>query len=375
MSLLFDAVQNQESLEFIQGLLKGNNFSIDYQEETWGKTSLYLALDTDRVEVALEIIRHGANLELSSFGDQTSPFMVACFHNLEPAIREFIMRLPDLEAANHLDRTPVHFAAEFLSLENVKLLVSRGASVLFKDKQFGRSVFHAAVYGGNLDTAKYFLSEFDEIFSVHNSDALGYQALHLAALGGHPTIAKWLIARGAMVEEHTNGSYSPLKIASQDGKIDVVRCLVEAGAEINPGICRRPLLYSNLRVGQVSVAKSLRFFGNELLQAGKHLDPLLFGRPPMACAALKGHVQIVRELLLFGADPYRVFDVGTTARKQAILAGHDDVVEVLDAWGSIQALWIVCAAGQVTRFGKHSELRRLPKELCRTIGSMFEPMG
>jgi ankyrin repeat protein len=374
MSLLYDAVQNQESFEFIQNLLKGDNFSIDFQDQAWGQTPLYLALAMDRENVALEIIRHGADVKLSTFDNQTTPFMLACRYSLDAAVREIIMRIPNLEVANQLDRTPVHFAAQFSSLETVKLLVSRGASVEFKDKKKVRSIFHAAVLGGNLDTAKYFLTEFKGLFSVHFCDVWGYQALHLAALRGHPDMAKWLISQGAMVDEHSNGGFSPLELASKKGKIDVVRCLVEAGAEINPGICRRPLFYSTLRVGHMSFVQSIRLLGNDLAQAAFHFDPFLFAWPPLACAAMEGHVLIVQELMFLGADPHRVYEGGLTARKHAMQGGHDRVVELLDAWRSIQALWVVCAAGQVARIGKRSELKRLPKDLYRMIGSILEPL-
>jgi ankyrin repeat protein len=362
MSLLCDALQNQDSFESIRDLLKGNNSFIDYQEHTWGQTPLFLALAMSREDVALEIIRRGANVEISRF-DNTTPFAEACSQNLQVAVGEIIMRLPDLEDASHHGRTPIHFAAQFSCLENVKLLVSRGASLQFKD-QYARSVFHAAVHGGNLDTAKYLLAEFVELFSVHDCDTRGYQALHFAAWGGHALIAKWLIAQGAMVDEHINSSFTPLKIASQDGHIDVVRCLLESGAEVNPGICRRPLFCSTLRGGRVS-------FIRDLNQARKHFDPFLTGTPPLACAVLKGHVQIVRELLLVGADPHRVYYFGITSRDQARLPDHRRAIELLDAWKSIQALWVACSAGQIPSIGRRSVLKRLPKDLFRMIGSMF----
>jgi hypothetical protein len=80
---------------------------------------------------------------------------------------------------------------------------------------------------------------------------------------------------------------------------------------------------------------------------------------------------MVRELLLWGADPTRVGTLQHTARQIAVREGHGGVVKLLDAWGNVQVIWVVRSADQVRRLSAQSALRLLPKDLCREVGSML----
>jgi ankyrin repeat protein len=69
MSLLIDTLKSVDAihLESILPLLESRDFSIDYQEPETGCTALMYALETGNEEVALELIRRGANVDLAAF--------------------------------------------------------------------------------------------------------------------------------------------------------------------------------------------------------------------------------------------------------------------------------------------------------------------
>jgi hypothetical protein len=144
-------------------------------------------------------------------------------------------------------------------------------------------------------------------------------------------VALELIKRGANTNIPNAIGMRPLAVASITNLHSTAQALVQAGADVN---------------------SSVRF-------------------TPLSGAALSGHLKMARNLLLWGADPSRVDSDGNTARQNAKRSRHGKVVRLLDAWGNIQAVWVVRSAGQVKRLGAQSSLRFLPKDLCRGVGSML----
>jgi ankyrin repeat protein len=330
MSLLIAACKAEKSnLESFQALLKRGDLDIDFQEPETGNTVLCTAISHYKEDFALTLIKGGANLKLANSNGRT-PLMIACFRNLPFIAKEIASRLTDLEVSDGCRRTALALASQHTSLKTVKMLIGRGASALSKSA-LGRTVFHHALMGGQMDTAEYFLALHDELFSVHDSDSEDNQPLHLVAMTGKASAAEWLIARGAEVDKPGKLEMTPLMVASGKGKIDAARVLVKAGADI--GLSAR---------------------WNSLGYAVYH-----------------AHYLMARELLLWGADPYGVGTAQQTARQIAVLQGHGGVVKLLDAWVTIQSLWVVRSAGMANRISACSKLKCFPKDMCRMLGSML----
>jgi hypothetical protein len=148
-------------------------------------------------------------------------------------------------------------------------------------------------------------------------------------------VALELIRLGADVELSDQMDHSPLSLACKFNLHSTAEALVQAGADIN-----RPSF--------------LTIF------------------IPLGSAATNGHVSMVQKLLLWGSNPGQVGSLlGDTVRAETNKLGHYGVVQLLDAWGSIQTVWVVRSAGQVRRLGTRSALKSLPKDLCRMVGSML----
>jgi ankyrin repeat protein len=97
----------------------------------------------------------------------------------------------------------------------------------------------------------------------------------------------------------------------------------------------------------------------------------LTGKTPLMNAARNGHILVAQKLLLWGAVPSRVDEDGRTARSWAEEMGHDGVVALLDAWRSVQALWVVRFAGEVRHVAPRSEFKRLPYDMNRMLGKFL----
>ena len=134
----------------------------------------------------------------------------------------------------------------------VKRLIEVGADVNAQD-DYGNTALMVALEMGYIEIAKLLI---DAGAYVNAQDYYGDTALMLASGGGHPEIVKLLIEAGADVNAvtiaivggysrrtifggyvhkdwETLGGYTALMAASEMGHIDIVKLLIEAGANVN----------------------------------------------------------------------------------------------------------------------------------------------
>ena len=109
---------------------------------------------------------------------------------------------------------------------------------------------------------------------------------------------KLLIERNADVDGRTPTCSTPLRVASHEGHLDIVRCLVESGADVNARSSRdnsTPLIVA-CYWGHSSVATYLINRGAIINLQCKD------GNTALHDAVLRGHLKVVSELLALGAS-------------------------------------------------------------------------
>ncbi|KAI9892857.1 MAG: hypothetical protein M1814_001016 [Vezdaea aestivalis] len=131
----------------------------------------------------------------------------------------------NIEARNKYGWTPLHWAAIKGHNPSVEVLLNNGADIEVQARKRKRTALHEAAKHGHETTS---------------TGYLGYTALHSAVLGGHVSIARFLLESGAEFEVRPTsflGSIAdtyttPLHWAAQRGDEAMARLLVEWGIDV-----------------------------------------------------------------------------------------------------------------------------------------------
>jgi ankyrin repeat domain-containing protein 50 len=150
--------------------------------------------------------------------------------------------------------------------------------------------------------------------------------LRRASARGQVEVVKLLLEKGAELESKDSNGRTPLSWAAEKGHEAVVKLLLEKGAELESKGSNdwTPLSWA-AENGQEAVVKLLLEKGAELESKDRW-----FGRTPLSLAAEKGHEAVVKLLLEKGAElESKGSRSGQTPLSLAAENGHEAVVKLL----------------------------------------------
>lgn len=135
-------------------------------------------------------------------------------------------------------------------------------------------------------------------------------ALKASCSKGHFDIVKLLIESGANI--HINDDY-PLRISSKENYVDIVKLLIKSGANIHAG--KNESLLHNAINGNLDIVKSL-------LEAGANVNGNI---NIITLAAENNHLDVIKLLIESGANDKSI----NTAFVCSVMYGHLDIVKYL----------------------------------------------
>jgi pentatricopeptide repeat protein len=160
----------------------------------------------------------------------------------------------------------------------------------------------------------------------------GYTALIAACENNHLEIVRFLVENGANVNSVRKDHYTLLFIACNNGNLDIIRFLVEHGADVNDtsttvGV---PVLTRACAKGDLEIVRFLVEHGanvNAITKSG--------GSSALIVACIKGHLELVRYLCQNGADSTLALDDG----RRAIDIAEDPSIKtfLLEGCGSVKS--------------------------------------
>lgn len=154
-------------------------------------------------------------------------------------------------------------------------------------------------------------------------DPKGQPVLHIAAREGNLDVVKALVEAGADVDRRNAFKETPIMLASLAGSANIVEYLLSKDAEVNqPGWTA--LLYAATN-GRTDIVKML-------LEASAYIDCTSpNGTTPLMMATRGGYIDTVRLLLEEGADPTVKNENGETAGAWAAKAKNTNIADLIEA--------------------------------------------
>ena len=127
----------------------------------------------------------------------------------------------------------IHFAASAGNLECLQYLYEKDNNQINKLNNLGHTPFVYALSKGQTSIIIYLLSK-DIDLNFNIVSYLGSQTfpLHIVAQEGHVEVVKLLLEKGANIEAINNQGFTSLWIAAYKGHTEIVKVLIAAGANI-----------------------------------------------------------------------------------------------------------------------------------------------
>jgi ankyrin repeat protein len=206
------------------------------------ETALMIAAASGNPQVVHELLAHGAKIDaVETRKGQNALIWAAAPANAE-AVDVLLKAGANPNSASRAGFSPLVFAAENGDVKSAASLISAGADVNYQVPGSGNLLL-IAIMAKKPQVANMLI---DKGALVTGKDRGGNTALHLAAQLGDLEMVKRLISKGADVNAKTNrsngdrlgiftrppaGEQTPLMVAARANHPDIMRVLVEAGAD------------------------------------------------------------------------------------------------------------------------------------------------
>lgn len=298
----------------------------------WKWTLLHRTADGGHADIAAWLVAHGAQIDKRDKYKDT-PLHIAADRGFVEIVELLIAHGADVNAENNRVNTAVDLAAFRGHRDVVFLLLDRGAHV---DGGPDRNYpVNECVEKGDLECVRSFIAHGA---SVKSPDGWwGLPMHHLAAFTDvsmdYRSIAAALLAAGAELDPKNRSGETPLGLAAQRGRPEMVSFLLEKGADPNAQTPAKPsILYAAIQWG---LDKSrMEDVVARLLEAGADVNVSAHGSSALMSAAQSGYLPIVLQLIDHGADVNRPGADGRTPLWWAARYGYLEVVELLIARGA-----------------------------------------
>ncbi|XP_054584257.1 ankyrin repeat and SOCS box protein 3 isoform X2 [Eptesicus fuscus] len=253
----------------------------------------------------------------------------------------------------------VGLAAREGNVQVLRKLLKKGRSVDVADNR-GWMPIHEAAYHNSIECLRMLINADSSEDYIRRKTFEGFSALHFAAHRGHGKIVQILLEAGADPNATTLEETTPLFLAVENGRMDVLRLLLRYGANVNGShsMCGWNALHQATFQENTEIIKLLLKRGASkecqddfgitplfvaaqygkleslsiLISSGANVNcQALDKATPLFIAAQEGHTECVELLLSSGADPnlYCNEDSWQLPIHAAAQMGHTEILALL----------------------------------------------
>jgi ankyrin repeat protein len=283
VSPLFFSIYNKHTPVVEYLLSKGAR--VDEMDPS-GLTPLYKACFDGSLDIASALVDAGADVNLKSTSDYAP--LYAAVSNKHKTVMEYLLskgaRIDEKSGPNGL--TAIYKACADGSLDIATVLVDAGADVNLKSPQ-GFAPLFAAIQNNHKPVVEYLLSK-----GVHideKNGKLGLTALHKACINGSLDIATVLVDAEADINVKDESGFTPFYSAVHNHHIPVIKYLLSKRARINEknGPNDDTVLNRACVTGSLEIVKILVNAGADINAVNKQ------GKTPLDFAVEKNHQSVI----------------------------------------------------------------------------------
>ena len=309
-----------------------------------GYTALSSAASSGKPELVTLLLDTGALIEAEDLDGKT-PLMLAAEECKPGTVSLLIARGADVNARSKRGGTPLMAAAAGGSRKIVQTLLKAGVEVNAKADDGTTALLCAAgqAYHDVVEQLRAAGAETGFLEAVALGDEAtarsltpepgsqspewGRSLLLWAARAGRADVIRLLHRCGTSADMTDSRGKSPFMRAIMSGDVETVEALLDCGAHPNvpaQGIASFTPLTWAINMGQTEIVRLLVQRGADVNAVGRH------GETPLRSAAMKGNVEAARILLEAGADPNQTSgEITMTALGFATMMAGTDMVRLL----------------------------------------------
>ncbi|KAJ3093008.1 Ankyrin repeat domain-containing protein 55 [Quaeritorhiza haematococci] len=367
--------------------------------DTHGRVPLHLACGYGNIAIVEKLLQEGG-VDINIRDDRLrTPLHWASVSGRAACIKILCDYSANLDAVDQHGATALHYSAQENFADCMHILVKKGASVNAAD-EVGRTPLIWAAVQGHLDAMKVLVAANAD---VNAGDHTGLTALHVAAYAGETQCCLILIRNGAKVSAVDSKLHTPLYRAVIAGWTDVALTFVNEGADTNVrDVDGRYPLHWAASAGYLELVHLLINYGakpdcvdykgtqpiHEAAFQGR-TDIVVYylsrenrkdfvnardsnGCTPLHWAAVDGHHETCRALLLYGADVNAMeYDEDTRSTPLDYAMENDQTycIQLLRSFGGKTAEEKRHAAAKQSRLRKHHRNNKVAKGTRRKLGA------
>ncbi|RBA19772.1 hypothetical protein FPRO05_09072 [Fusarium proliferatum] len=241
------------------------------------------------------------------------------------AIGKLFDRHADVELTDTDGQTPLLWAAREGHEGAVKFLLDHGARTEAKDEPYGRTALSWAAANGHTGVARILRMKGAD---VNAADDMNRTPLSFAAATTNEDLLRLLLDASPDLESSDHETLrTPLGWATLMNRLGNVELLLQYGADIESTEMsfKTPLLVASAK-GYPDIVRLLLEKGADTEASHPALD-----QAPLLVASASGHEDVVRLLLAHGAKVEAKDYKGLTARDRAVKQGHAEIAKLLEA--------------------------------------------
>ena len=220
-----------------------------------GFNALMEAVRTDNIKMAKLLIEHDSDINIKN-KDGKNMIMIACENGNEEMFNLLLENNADINEKSSWGASALIYASEKGNINIMQYLIDNGIDVNGKADDNGDTPLLWAVTGQNpYEASKLLIENGADVNATNNSGVAPATIL----AGSVPKVVKLLKDNGADLDTKFADDDPPIAIAASVGNLEIVKALVENGADVNyyPNDMNYTAIYHAIDQGCYEVAEYL----------------------------------------------------------------------------------------------------------------------